>query len=796
LPPAPPQLAPEESFRQGNYAAAARADDARWEKFAAVGLVGLARPALEGLARFDGPEPAFYAAVTRWIDGDDDGAARGLEPLAAGHAHARRLLALIRKPRLRVLAQLPWTRTGCSDLITGCKGDAKFQVENISFHPDDLPNAPHADVHQFYSPDDPPDFYVCQMIEWHALPPNLAELPCPVLGQTADYDLHIQVVQPWLGLFDELLVTDSSEWADVRRLVAAPVSTFPKSFALPANLPAMPAGARAWDLFLSGTVTHAYHPDKAILLQQILRVPGARLRVVNGFRTQDKYHVCVGGSKVCVTYVRHPTATPTRGLEALALGCALVVQRGSVVTLYVGEAEGVRTYDLAAGDLTATVRDTLDRWPEHSRRAARGAEVVRREFSLARVASQYLRFLTFLAARPRPGRPARPPERLYQKRPILQTGWLPEYDFSRGLTLKRLGLASHARLMDAIESGPPDSRLFIDAARESVLYNAHRVRGRDFPAAEWLAAIAALYRRGVRACPRSLVLRFNGARTLLHFGGAAEHAEALALIDETLAFPEESWPVGLMEDVFPWDFFAQLFNYRRYFDRLMAALVEGINVEAELRRLILASLHYYRGLLAPYGHFHSEGLGHFRHAMRLVPDFPYYQYHYARELLQRGLPEDDAEACALLGRLLDGSILFIEAFDLLEGLAAGERPPLETYDTLRPTTLVKKVAASQPPLPPAAGVADEVRRMVETARPFVTRARGQIDFVESISPERNRLDLQPSPRLRDDQYTPAAVLQELDRLRQLVRGMESSKFWKLRTAWFKCKRLLGLAGRN
>jgi hypothetical protein len=251
-----------------------------------------------------------------------------------------------------------------------------------------------------------------------------------------------------------------------------------------------------------------------------------------------------------------------------------------------------------------------------------------------------------------------------------------------------------------------------------------------------------------------------------------------------------------MEDVFPWDFFAQLFNYRRYFDRLMAALVDGAEVEAELRRLILASLHYYRGLVAPYGHFHSEGLGHFRRAVRLDPDFPYYQYHYARELLQRGLPEDDAEACALLGRLLDGSIRFIEAFDLLEGLAAGERPPLETYGTLRPTPLVKKVAASQPPLPPAAGVADEVRRMVEAARPFVTRARGQIDFVESISPERNRQDLQPSPRLRDDQYTPAAVLQELDHLRQLVRGMESSKFWKLRTAWFKCKRLLGLAGRN
>jgi hypothetical protein len=772
-------------FGQGNYAAAARdRDDAGWRKFAALGLVGLARPALEGLAHFEGDEPAFYAAVARWIDGDDDGAVRGLQPLADRHAHARRLLALVRKPRLRVLAQLPWTRAGCSDLLTGCRGDTKFQVENISFHAADLPNEPYADVHQYYSPDAPPDFYVCQMVEWHMLPPNLAELPCPVLGQTADYDLHIQAVQPWLGLFDELLVTDPSEWADVRGLVAVPVSTFPKSFGLPSILPPLRAGKRAWDLYLSGTVTHAYHPDKAKLLQQILRVPGAKLRVVNGFRAQDRYHDCVADSKVCVTYVRHPTATPTRGLEALALGCALVVQRGSVLTLYAGEAEGVATYDLAAGDLTATVRDLLDRWPEVSRRAARGAEAVRREFALARVTSQYLRFLTFLAARPRSERPARPPERLYQKRPILKDGWLPDYDFRGGLTLKRLSLATHTRLMDAIERGPADSRLYLDAARESVLYNFHRVRAGDVPAGEWLTAVRALYRRGVAACPRSLVLRFNFARVLFHFGNPEEQDEGLQLVDEALGLPESGWVVGLMEDVFPWDFYAQLFNYRRYFDRVTASFVEGADVQAELRRLVLASLHYYRGLRSPYGHFQSEALGHFRRAARLDPDFPYYQYHYARELLQRGLPEDDDEACALLARLLDGSLLFLQAFDLLEGLAAGLRPPLHT----RGKPELDEIPV-WPARPSAAATAEQVRRLVESAAPFVKRARGQIDFVESIAPARNHLEL--LPRQRDDRYAAFTIPRELEELRALVKGMKSSKFWKVRQAWFWCKRLLG-----
>ncbi len=316
IPQAPADSA-NELFLNGNYAAVALdGDRAEWQTYAALGLIGKAREALEGLARFDGDEPAFYAAVAHWIDGDDAAAAAGLEPLAGRHDHARNLLNLIRKPRIRVLAQLPWTRTGCSDLLTGIRKEKKFQVDNVSFHADDRPNTPYADIHQFYDADQPPDFYVCQMVEWQMLPANLSELPCPLLGHTADYDLHVQAVYPWLRLFDELLVTDPSEWRDVRGLATAPVSTFPKSFGLPATLPAAGRGRRDLDLFLSGTVTHAYHPDKAALIHQILSVPDLRLKIINGFKAQNNYLRTAAGCKLCVTYVRHPTAMPTRGLES------------------------------------------------------------------------------------------------------------------------------------------------------------------------------------------------------------------------------------------------------------------------------------------------------------------------------------------------------------------------------------------------------------------------------------------------------------------------------------------------
>jgi hypothetical protein len=784
-----PVSATRDLFLQGNYAAVALADEPdQWETYAALGLVGKTREALAGLERFPGDGPAFYAAVARWIDGDDAGACSVLQRLPG--EHARNLLRLIEKPRLRVLAQLPWTRSGCSDLVSHLRKDHKFKLDNVSFHPADRANAPYLDVHSLFDANEPPDFYVCQMVEWHLVPPNLMALPCPVIGQTADYDLHIQAVHPWLQLFDELVVTDPSEWDDVRRLAAVPVSTFPRSFGLPEGLPPVPRGRRDWDLFLSGTVTHAYHPDKARLLHQLLAVPDARLKLVNGFRPADNYLRNLASSRVCVTYVRHPTATPTRGLEALAMGCALVVQRGSVLTLYCGEAEGVHTYDLDAGDLTATVRRLLDRWPEQQRRAERGAEVVRREFALSRVASQYLRFLTFLAARPRRRPTARYADGLVQKRVVVQAGWLPDYDFDHSLILKRIGLETTSRLAREIDAGPTTPQPYIDSARESVLYNFHRARNHLAPVGEWLATVSQTYRRGLEAFPRSLALRLNCARVLLHFGYHAEQKYAIDLIDETLRRPAEEWALDVMDDVFPWDFYPQLFNYRSYFDLVTRYLTHGDDVLPQLRRLVYASMYYYRGFFAPYQGYHSAGLEHFRRAADLDPEFPYYCYHLARELLQRGLPEDDAEAIGLLAGLARQSILFLDAFELLERLAAGRRPRLRTPE-IGPD---EPTETELPQLPPAPTVADDLQLLLAELGPAARRACSQIDFVEPITPELNRKALLRPEAAPEMPVSVVPMVREMDKLRERLRKMESTKFWQLRKAWFRIKRMFGLGG--
>jgi tetratricopeptide (TPR) repeat protein len=651
-----------ELFRDGNYAAVAmHGSPDEWETYAAMGLVGKCQEAIEGLNRFDHSEARFYLAVAHWINGDEGKAIPLLEGVSL--PHAQNLLALIRKPQIHVLGQLPWNRRPPNDLLTAASEDSKFIVQNISFHPDDLPNEPYADIHSFYDPAHPPDFYVCAMVEWHVIPPNLQEIPCPTFGETSDYDVHIQAIYPWLQVFDEVFVTSQTEWEDVRRLVSVPVSTFPKSFGVSDDLPPLPSEPRNIDIFLSGTLTHPYNPDKARLLHQLLQHEDFEMRFINGFICSTAYNMLCGRSKVSLTYVRATGGMPTRGLEALSMGCAVVAQRGSVLSLYVGEEEGVVTYEFEKNDLASVIRLTLAQWPEFEQRARRGAEVIRQEFSLSKVASQYFRFLTFLAAKPRNPRQIRSTAGLDQKRLILSKGWLPS---DKGV-LQKMRQESLSRWEERLEK-EETPRVLINMARELVLEYATSAPN-DSKSQETnglLDNALRLYRAGVPRFPRSLPLRFNFIRTALHFGSPAVIAPGLQLAEETLRQPEFTWAIDVLEDVFPWDFFSTYFNYRDYLDLVTKNLVQGVPVQEDLTRLILASLHYYIGRSL-------RDLAHLREAVILDPEFPFYKLFYAQELIKQKEAQKDEEASALLTCLMEESIAFKEAFELLEQLQAEKR---------------------------------------------------------------------------------------------------------------------------
>jgi tetratricopeptide (TPR) repeat protein len=654
---------PSELLSLGNYVDAARSDHAGWQSAAACSMLGITETAFRRLRDHEGPQARFYEAVAHWMEADEVNALKILAGLDLPEAH--RLEKLIRQPVIRVLAQLPWTRSGAADLLSAIRHDHKFDVKNVSFHSADLPNYPWADIKTFIDPDHLPDFFICQMIEWHVIPPNLRELPCPLFGQTSDYDLHIQAVKPWLDVFDEILVLDSEEWQIIRSIVGKPsVVTYPKSFGLPEDLPPLSCHDRDIDVFFSGTLRSHFIPEKAALSAAVLDLPDLKSFMLGGFLSPSAYINLLARSKATFTYIRRPTSMPTRGLEGLALGCATVVQDGSVLGLWAGPEAGVSTYNTTPSGLTTALREISSNWHIWQKRACAGAEIVRREFALRRVASQFMRFLTVRSALVHPRQVENRSTNIFlldQRRSCFIKGWLP----AGTSTLESLR-ASNLRLWNRQRQEEDTAALTNLVARETLLAHADTVQRqpliREFPHnSAYLEEALKLYRDGIKTFPNALNLRFNFMRAALHFGSKEICAEGLQIGRTILNASPDHWRIETTDDIFPGDFFPSYFDYRRYLDRIVNPNGQPDQLERDLVDVILASTHFY------LGHFEDE-IRHFSAAVKLNPDFSPFQFALAAAL--SGRESEKPAATALLKKLANGSVLFVEARKMLAELSS------------------------------------------------------------------------------------------------------------------------------
>ncbi|MEX2618151.1 MAG: glycosyltransferase [Alphaproteobacteria bacterium] len=655
-----PQSAIAGYFEQGDYhRVAVQGADSDWRTHAARGMCGDTLPALARLPGFDSPDARFYEGVIRWIDGDESAAIRVLAPL--DNAHADNLLRLIRKPRISILSQLSWYRstTGPHNVLRAGEQDPKFDIRNISFAPGDLPNRPDADIHDYYDAASPPDLYLSEMIEWHVVPPNIQELPCPLIGQTADYDIHIQTLYPWLRAFDEIVVTDSTEYADLRGLVDVPVTTFSKPYSLPLDLPAPIVREKDLDLVITGSLYNSFYPDKADMLRQILSSEDIRPFFYNGFFPADVYYQVLARSKLTVALTRHPGATPTRGFEALAMGTVLLVPVESCLRLFTGDQDGVVPFSLANDGLQKAIGAVMADYERYAEGARRGAEIVRREFDPMRASRQYLRMAVFLAARPRPPRIPLP-ERTVQSRSVSFKGFLQ----ANGETTYR---AMRDRRLQEWQAKPLSEHTLASLtlpARELLLEYEFRSLMQGGGDARPLVTMALeIYRKAFERFPLSLALRFNFIRAAFHFGSNSDIEQALGILKGTLNVPPGALALNPLDDILTWDYCPDFFNYRTYLQITTESLRDRTNRQNELKALIRASLHYY------YGRMSGEQ-GHFDRAVALDRDFPAYRLWQAKELDRRGDADSAKAAIPILTDVVREILFTPEAWSLLQSLKA------------------------------------------------------------------------------------------------------------------------------
>jgi hypothetical protein len=422
-------------------------------------------------------------------------------------------------------------------------------------------------------------------------------------------------------------------------------------------MPGVPRGPRSLDAFLSGSSIHPFYREKAFLVARLLEQRDLTVRIVDGHLPFPLYATFLGRTKVAFTQCRRPGSTPLRGLESLGMGAALVGDRTGTLALYLGEEDGFLLYGVERGDFGRAVARVLDEWPDWEQRARWGAAAVREEFALDRVTSELLRFVTFLAARPRPARtPVEPPT---QRQSVVWKGWM-----APPAAVAETMLASN---LAALLPRLADRHALLDAAREMVLTSLrHPAPGAGIVESSAtppvIAEALALYRCGVDNHPASLAIRLALIRTALHHGSPTDVAAALDLAADTLAEPPGRWQLDADDDVFPFDFAPGFFNYRCYLD-LVTEAKKGARAEGALVPLALAAIAHYLGC-------YTGDPTPLERAVALDPDFAFYRLSLARALAERGAPTDTARAAHLAAELATGSVVLVEALELLASLEA------------------------------------------------------------------------------------------------------------------------------
>ena len=650
-----------ESFRcleHGNYCAVAGlSNNPNWEHFAALGLIGNSQPSIAGLEKINSPQSRFYLGASLWIEGNDAEAIEILE--ACPLPEATRLKNIIKKPQINVLAMSVWDKSVFSD--------PKFNIYNTGVPRTKYDDDGRTDENTIKI-DEPflkikkltpfkPDFFLGHMIEWQYLPYDLNDLACPTFGTTSDLDLHIHNNHTWLPRFDEIITVGSEEWAKANSLRTGPTSTFPKLFGIDPNKIIKPGSLiRDVDLFISGSLTNSYHPDKASLTQELLADNSLYIRCIDGFLNQTSYFIELARAKTTFTYVRHPGSMPSRGIESLASGCAVLTQPESALRLFFGEEHGVYPYE--KGELIKSAQLIKDNWESIESSVKRGSELARKEFTQEKCVSQFLRFLsvkTALMGEARPRQIINPP---HQKRVIGKRGWGYHQFVNWRMLEHTVGEANEK------EQNTPSPHNAINAAREIDLFLDNDVP--DFkkgPKAEKVlskleSSIENIFQEGINNHPNSLTLLFNFIRHNLHHGKAEQINPTLKLIEKILSMDKSALTVDPTEDIMPWDYHDQFFNYRAYLDHATEYLGKKNRDKDIFTDLIRASLAHYIGL-------YTGEIEWLKKAVQWDSHFPYYAHSLAEALVKRGTEKDVTEATELLKSLFYKSILIIPSFELL-----------------------------------------------------------------------------------------------------------------------------------
>lgn len=552
----------EAAYCDGNYVvAAARAEAGSELQGCALTMLGAFHRGLAvlesvGAAGELSPRGRLTRAFALWETDNTPAAISEMEGLVAAHPEAPRYRAFLDVLKRETLEVLLFANPFGRSVEAFRNASPRFRVRTVGFDQGcDIQISADCDLPDVVGKaiGGTPDLAI-SLTSYAVYHRDYGRLPCPKIGFLTDHDYFL-FNRHAFAANDLLLTNGPVEHFEVSRLYPQPCHTYytldlDYSIPHPEKREKLP---KRFDVGLSGSSFVPYMREKAQFVFNLMDLPDdLSIRIIQGFLPGDAYHRFIAESRRMPMAVRFGDVLNTRIIEAVQLGCDGLNLKGNLWPELLGLNDHTAPYQYES--LEQGIRAALAAKSDESISPERIASIDRLLPASPERETRFLKYFMFLGSQ--------------SERVALDT--TPKRcSGSTGIQLEiqdRSALAIGKYHSDLIQHFSAGSTAY-DANK---LLNARIYLARSFPNPELIASTAGVGEQLVQRFPNHLVLRFNLARFLFHYG-QMEKAEShfRAIVDNA-----NGWELREDEDdVLNYHYHIEYFPYMRYADNALLKLL-------------------------------------------------------------------------------------------------------------------------------------------------------------------------------------------------------------------------------
>lgn len=589
-------FSPELAFQDGNYAIAARLGRHDPELLGcATIMLGNPEKGIEILenAGLETERSLFFKSFGLWCLGRTSESLECVATLASAtrgddkiYRSWRELLARKTINILVMNKELSLPRKLCNGAIT---------IVTVGYsHDNDIVIEPGADaawvLEQLDKRKFVPDYMLVFRPEYLLLFDELETLPWPKLAFLSDYDLHLYQKYSDFIKFDKLIVYSAVDHFETNRLFGVDVYTHVFSSSLHSHRTPSPSRNREadYDIFVTGTSFRHFFADKSVLMYKISQLDDSyNIRIVDGFTTSGLYRQALYNTRITPTFVRFYGCFPTRGIEALAAGGAVLYQDGGVLEDFFVKNDD-KIFPYREETLESDVEEAIERIREKAN--APVAEKIARLMGYERALPMFLKFCAFIS--------------LFPKRLSAKTSTVERHDYRvvgchdlHGGIGSGLNSWNHLINLDKIINLNRNLPFTVHSSlsiASSCLYAASFKRmgcseSLENEMSKYVKMAIDVLKKTVDRFPQRIVPIFNLARVIFHYGAFDRAEPYFKRLMEKTVDELDYLQDDLMSPLF---FNEEHFVYRAYIDGIVSAERDNRQFCEALGIIKSASAHY------------------------------------------------------------------------------------------------------------------------------------------------------------------------------------------------------------